>query len=85
MNNIHSTVQRDMHVSVHKMDCDDYNNYKCYIYNFTFSLSKYCNTLLLYTENYLIILGFVYRIIHVVYRSFIDMIIGIHLWLYFYI
>ena len=32
MNNIHSTVQRGMHVFVHKMDCDDYNNYKCYIY-----------------------------------------------------
>ena len=51
MNNIHSTVQSDMYVSVHKMDCDDYNDYKCYIYNFTSSLSKYCNTLLLYTEN----------------------------------
>ena len=32
MNNKQSTVQRDMYVSVHKMDCDNYNGYKCYIY-----------------------------------------------------
>ena len=32
MNDKQSTVQRDMYVCVHKMDCENYNGYKCYIY-----------------------------------------------------
>ena len=34
MNNIHSTVQCDKYVCVHKMDCVDNIDYKCYIYIF---------------------------------------------------
>ena len=33
-NNIYSTVQRDMYVFVHKMNCIDNIDYKCYIYIF---------------------------------------------------
>ena len=49
-NNIYSTVQRGMYVCVHKMNCIDNIDYNTNVI-FTFSLSKYCNTLLLYTAN----------------------------------
>ena len=59
-NNIYSTVQRDMYVCVHKMNCIDNIDYKCYIYIFiikvlqhiAFIYSKLTNNIIMFLSYY---------------------------------
>ena len=60
MNNIHSTVQCDMYVGVHQMDCVDNIDDKCYIYifiikvlqNIFFLDSKLTNNIVMFLSYY---------------------------------
>ena len=65
-NNIYSTVQRDMYVFVHKMNCIDNIHYTCYIYIFIFKVllhiafiySKLTNNIIMFLSYYSFCISF---------------------------